>query len=149
MTAPSDPRHDPATEFAALESEIVDHFFVLQPSYAVFLGLHRYDGKLPDLSRAATTAWTRTAERLLAKLAATAPATLPEERRLDHLLLQLLLEGPIFDLNESRDYDRNPMAYVGQVSLTSYMVRQYAPAEDRVRGMTRLLEGVPKVLEDG
>ena len=32
------------SEFDALEREAVDHVFVLQPGYAVGLGLHAYDG---------------------------------------------------------------------------------------------------------
>ena len=149
MTAPPAPARDAASELASLETDIVDHLFVLQPSYAVFLGIHAYDGMVPDLSKEATSAWSHQAAALLKRLEAIPRDALPKDRRLDHLLLRLLLEGPIFDLSESRDFDRNPMVYVGQVSLTSYMVRQYAPAADRVRAMTRYLTGIPKVLDQG
>jgi uncharacterized protein (DUF885 family) len=140
---------DHSGELAALETEIVDHFFTLQPSFAVFLGLHRYDGRLPDLSKPATERWVAEARVLLGRLEKLPVRGLPKSRQLDRTLLQLLLEGPIFDLNDARDYDRNPMVYVGQVSVTSYMVRNYAPPADRVRAIARILEGVPKLLEQG
>jgi len=138
---------DRVAEFTAIESGIVDHLFVLQPGYAVFLGLHRYDGILPDLSREATDQWALAADRWLARLRAVPAAELPPERRLDHLLLELLLEGPLFDLRDTRELERNPMSYVGQVSLTAYMVREYAPLPERVDAMVRLLNGVPKLLK--
>jgi uncharacterized protein (DUF885 family) len=138
-----------ADELAALEKEAVDHFFALQPGYAVFLGLHRYDGEVPDLSRGSTTAWVGKARTLLQRLHELPPEELPKTRRLDRSLLELLLDGSVFDLTESRDLDRNPMAYVGQVSVTSYMVREYAPAADRVRSLIRILQGVPRLMEQG
>src|SRR5271154_5425653 len=127
MTTTRGATGDATAEFAALEARIVDHFFVLQPSYAVFLGLHRYDGTLPDLSKPATQTWVAAATALLHTLRGMPREGLPKNRRLDWNLLELLLEGSIFDLTESRDYDRNPMAFIGQVSVTSYMVREYAP----------------------
>jgi uncharacterized protein (DUF885 family) len=140
--------HD-APEFAALEQEIVDHLFRLQPSYAVGLGLHQYDGIVPDLSSAATESWATGADALLLRLRRFGDDDLSDGRRVDRLLLQLLLESPLFDLREGRDYDRNPMSYLGSASLTSYLVRDYAPVEHRVDAIVRTLESVPRLLEDG
>lgn len=136
-------------EFDALEREVVDHLFVLQPSYAVGLGLHEYDGRVPDLSRDATTAWAGDADRLLARLAAVDSAALVKDRAVDRFLLRLLLEGPLFDLRESGDLERNPMSYVGQISLTAYLSREYAPVPQRVEAIVRVLEGVPRLLAEG
>ena len=136
-------------ELDRLEHEIVDHLFVLQPAYAVGLGLHDYDGRVPDLSRPATEHWSAAADRLLARLTEVDPETLGADRRIDRFLLRLLLESPLFDLRESRELDRNPMAYVGSVSLTSYLAREYAPVEQRVRAIVEVLRGVPRTLEVG
>jgi len=139
----------PSAELDALEQRIVDHLFELQPSYAVGLGLHRYDGLVPDLSRAATESWSVRADALLAELSRLDETTLPDARRIDRFLLRLLLESPLFDLRESEDLDRNPMAYVGAVGLTPYLVREYAPVEERVRAVVRILNAVPQILADG
>jgi uncharacterized protein (DUF885 family) len=133
--------------FNALEEEIVRTFFELQPEYAVFLGLHEYDGRLSDLSSAATDRWTVRARSLLERLTKVPVAELSESRRFDWLLLELLLESPLFDLHEIHELDRNPMLYVSQISLTPYMVRNYAPVRQRVESMVRILESVPKNLQ--
>ncbi|HXQ48890.1 MAG TPA: DUF885 domain-containing protein [Thermoplasmata archaeon] len=133
----------------ALEREIVDHVFVLQPGYAVALGLHQYDGIVPDLSAAATAHWAGGASELLRRLEGLTDARLSADRRIDAFLLRLLLESPLFDVRESRDLDRNPMSYVGSISLTSYLVRDYAPRSDRVRAIVKTLESVPRLLDDG
>jgi uncharacterized protein (DUF885 family) len=148
MTTPTAPSGAPS-EFDRLEREVVDHFFELQPGYAVFLGLHQYDGRLPDYSPAATARWVATADRLLERLGAVPANSVPASRALDRSLLELLLESPKFDLVESRDLDRNPMSYVGGISLTAYMTRDYAPVPARVEAIVRTLEAAPKFLDDG
>ncbi|MGA7476144.1 MAG: DUF885 domain-containing protein [Thermoplasmata archaeon] len=137
------------SEFDSLEREIVDHLFVLYPSYAVGLGLHEYDGRLPDLSRSGTDLWMRGADNLLARLASVPPASLPPERKADGFLLSLLLESPLFDLRMVSDLERNPMNYLGAVSLTAYLSRDYAPVEQRVGPIVRTLEQVPRLLREG
>jgi len=142
-------RASPSVEFDQLERDVVDHFFELQPGYAVFLGLHQYDGRVPDLSRAATDAWVAKADTLLARLKAVGSAELAPARAIDRSLLELLLSSPRFDLVDSRDLERNPMTYVGGISLTQYMVRDYAPVADRARAIVQTLEAAPKMLADG
>ncbi len=139
----------PANDLDTLEREVVDHLFELSPGYAVALGLHDYDGRLPDLSSSSTDRWASEADRLLARLDALGSAGLPAARETDRLLLRLLLESPLFDLREGRDLERNPMAYVGVFSLTSYIARDYAPARDRVGAIVRTLEGAERIFEAG
>jgi uncharacterized protein (DUF885 family) len=132
-----------------IERDVVDHFFEFQPNHAVFLGLHKYDGRLPDLRPAATDTWARRADALLHQLSAIPTDALSSSRRLDHLLLRILLESPLFDLRDSMDLERNPMSYVGLFSLTPYLVREYAPAEHRVDAILNILEQVPSILSIG
>lgn len=61
----------------------------------------------------------------------------------------MTLEGPLFDLRDSRDYDQNPMVYLGALSLTAYTVRAYAPLPVRVEAIRRHLGGVPDYLRAG
>jgi uncharacterized protein (DUF885 family) len=138
-----------ADSFGALEQEVIDHIFELEPSLAVGIGLHAYDGRLPDLSVAATDRWASTADGLIARLGAVDPGSLTPDRAIDRFLLRLLLEEPLFALRESADLDRNPMGYVGAVSLTSYLVRDYAPVSERAAAIVRLLEALPKLFEQG
>ena len=125
------------------------HLFTLAPGSAVSLGLHDYDGKLPDLSREATNRWATAADALLNRLRQLPADGLSADRRYDRTLLELSLESPLFDLRDSRDYDQNPMVYVGGLSLTAYTVRAYAPLPVRVEAMHRQLAAVPAFLQAG
>ena len=145
--APPLPDVGPHDALRPHEEEVLRHVFDLSPGYAVFLGIHGYDGRLPDLTTPATDAWVARARALLARLAGPGVEALAPARAFDRHLLELLLESPLFDLTESRDLERNPMSYVGAISLTPYMVRAYAPAATRVAAMRRVLEGVPWLLE--
>ena len=139
----------PASAIDTLERAIVDHLFVLQPSYAVALGLHEYDGRLPDFSPTSTDRWVHDAEALLARLAHVPTDALPPSRKADAFLLSLLLESPLFDLRDVGDLERNPMNYLGAVSLTAYLSRDYAPVPRRVDAVVRTLEQVPRLLGEG
>ena len=132
---------------APLEKEIVDHFFEGRPTVAAGLGRHEYDGRLPDLSVSSTARWAETAKRLLQRLERTPEGDLPAGRRLDRNLLRLLLEGALFDLEESREIDRNPMVVLYLPDLTSYISRDYAPVEERATAVGAVLDAVPALLE--
>ena len=135
---------DPLT---GLEKEIVDHYFVVRPTRAASLGLHQYDGQLPDFSEDSIRRWTVTARALLQRLKSIADSDLPDPRRLDRRLLELLLDGTIFEFEDVRELDRNPMNYLFQADLTDYLAREYAPAEERVAAIIHLLVQVPALLD--
>ena len=137
----------PRDRLAPLERAIVDHLFVYRPTLAAGLGLHEYDGRLPDLSVEATTRWATEARRLLRELGSLGDSGLSPARRLDRSLLELLLTGTLFDLEETREHDRNPMRYLFQPDLTGYIARDYAPVADRAASVARVLQGVPPLLE--
>jgi len=136
-----------ADPLGTIEREIVLHFFEGRPTFAASLGLHEYDGRLPDLSSAGTGRWAEAARALLARLEGVSEEGLTSPRRFDRNLLRLLLEGALFDLEESRELDRNPMAVLFQPDLTNYIARDYAPLETRAAAMVRLLEQVPALLD--
>ncbi|MGA7649581.1 MAG: DUF885 family protein, partial [Thermoplasmata archaeon] len=130
-----------------LEKETVAHLFVARPTLASYLGLHEYDGLLPDLSVDSTNRWRTTAKELLRRLAEVPESDLTAARRHDRNLLQLSLEGTLFDLDETRELDRNPMSYLFQPDLTNYISRDYAPVADRVAAIVRVLTSVPSLLD--
>jgi uncharacterized protein (DUF885 family) len=140
----SGPSRDP---LSLLEEKIIAHVFVLRPTMASVLGLHDYDGVLPDVSVESTRRWAETAKDLLRQLLEIPEAPLPVSRQLDRNILRLLLEGNLFDLEEVRELDRNPMSYLFQPDLTNYIARDYAPVADRVASIVKVLTSVPSLLE--
>lgn len=146
MTSLSSPQ-EPSDGLTSLEAEVIEAVFEFQPGYAVFLGLHEYDGRLPDLSSPATQAWARQARELHGRVVHSNGSDPRRDRTYDRMLLGLLLEGPLFDIEESHELERNPMSYVGQLSLTPYLVRNYCPAPRRLEAMTRILGGIPRLID--
>jgi uncharacterized protein (DUF885 family) len=138
---------DSVDPLSFLEKEVVAHLFVLRPTTASALGLHEYDGILPDLTVETTERWAATANDLVAKLRAVPESELSPPRRLDRNLLSLLLEGNLFDLEATRELDRNPMSYLFQPDLTSYISRDYAPVPERARSIVKILTSVPALIE--
>ena len=132
---------------SSLEKEVVAHLFVARPTMASYLGLHEYDGLLPDLSVESTDRWRTTTQGFLRQLGEVRESDLAVHRRHDRNLLRLLLEGALFDLDETRELDRNPMSYLFQPDLTNYIARDYAPVADRVASIVRVLTSVPSLLE--
>jgi uncharacterized protein (DUF885 family) len=140
--------HRPGSELDPLEREVVDHLFAQYPARGVGVGLHQFDGRLPEFTPAATTAWTAAADRLIARLAAAEDRGWPAGRRVDRFLLRLLLESPLFELRDLGVLERSPMYYVATISLTPYLVREYAPAPQRARAILRTLDAVPGYFEN-
>jgi Bacterial protein of unknown function (DUF885) len=138
---------NPTDSLSPLESEIVSHVFLAIPSRAVSLGLHEYDGVVPDVSATGTKSWSATARKLLGRLGEVADSSLTPARRYDRTLLRLRLDGLLFDFEERREYDVNPMEVLTEPTFTSYMVRDYAPVSDRVTSIVRILNAVPTLLE--
>jgi len=135
--------------FETLEREAADALFEFQPPFAVALGRHEYDGRLPDYSAEGTARWGATIDRLRGRLAATDLDGLDADRKVDAFLLRLVLEGSSFDLRDARLLERNPMSYLGALSLTAYLCREYAPAPMRVDAIARVLGAVPSLLAQG
>ena len=138
---------EPTDPLSRIEDQIVAHYFEARPTVAAYLGLHQYDGILPDLSSDGTGRWAGAARGLLLELASVEEPSLTAPRRLDRNLLRLLLEGTLFDLEVARQVDRNPMTFLFQPDLTNYIARDYAPVEDRLRGIVRVLNAVAPLFE--
>lgn len=115
------------------------------PPLGVGLGLHEYDGRLPDFSKAALEA---TVARLRRDRARFEAMTLddPQEAYERQVILNEA-RTMLFELDTLREPFRNPMFYTDAPSLLEYVSREYAPAEARAAAIIRLCEGVPAFFE--
>jgi uncharacterized protein (DUF885 family) len=147
--APTEAPSAEESRLVALEREVVAHLFRLSPSGAVALGIHSYDGLLPDLTPRAVEEWVKGSRRFLERLAELDPAVLSRDRRLDRTLLRLRLMSELFGLVEYPYVERLPLLYVSPLELNAYSTRPYAPAQVRAEAMVRVLEGAPALLKVG
>ena len=100
-----------------LEEEVFHHAFKLSPRQAVMLGLHDYDGLLPDISPGGLKAWTDKADGLLERVRSESHG-LDKDGRLDALCMETMLERMLFDIQDLRGYETRPNIYSLQLSAT-------------------------------
>lgn len=123
-----------------MAGELYDAYFAGLPvgfggTLGVGLGMHQYDGKLPDDSPAALQRRVAFLEDGRRRLEALPAAELSEAHLLERDVFVTRLRGDGFDLTVRRSPWRSPLRYLGALSLLSYTSRDYAPLEQRARAV--------------
>jgi hypothetical protein len=149
-SVPTPPVEKPveAPPAAAKLDELLDNFLIGRPDTCRSLGMHaECDGRVADYSekgiaeRVASLEWIR---RELAPEIAAPPAD--QDRRLDVTLLDLACQAELFQLNDLKEWQRRPKYYEELFGLDSYLVRDYAPLDERAAAVLRHVEAsLPQV----
>ena len=146
--APPAPREPTAQErFTAASEEFFKGYLDRYPTFGVSLGLHEYDGKLPDDTRAgieATTAWLRDQKAVFEGMA---DAGLEGTAALEREVLLAQIRGDLFDLEVMRQPFEDPRYYVWSLDLSDYISRDYAPLADRARAVAAICDAAPAHLK--
>jgi uncharacterized protein (DUF885 family) len=129
-----------------LEEQVFRHVFELNPRQAVMLGLHDYDGFLPDLSRDTLKGWANKAVELLEVIKGEFHE-LDKDGREDSQSMETMLERTLFEIQDLRAYSTRPTIYAMQLSTTPYISREYAPVDARIGAVNKHLRTIPGFLE--
>ena len=129
-----------------LEEQVFRHVFELNPRQAVMLGLHDYDGFLPDLTPATLKAWSEKAAGLL-QLIKGEFHELDKDGKVDAQSMESMLERALFEIQDLRAYSTRPTVYALQLSVTPYVSREYAPVDARISAVNKHLRTIPGFLE--
>lgn len=141
---PRSPATAPAPEdanFQRVAAELYQAYFERVPAapfmgtLGVSLGMHQYDGKLPDDSPAALQSRAKFLTEARARLESFPAAALSPGSRLERDVFVARLRAASFDLEVRRTPWRSPLYYLGALSLLSYTSRDYAPLEQRARAV--------------
>jgi uncharacterized protein (DUF885 family) len=145
---PSPPTETPArTDFPALAEAVLDRWIEAHPDRGVELGLHEFDGRLPDVSASGLAKAGARVRRDIAALEAVPDAELDPRQRVERAALLATLREEAFRLEVMRAPWTNPMSYLGALDLTPYIARDYAPASERAKAIVALAEAVPAHLQ--
>ncbi|MDC0742829.1 DUF885 domain-containing protein [Polyangium mundeleinium] len=123
--------------FPALRDRVVDAWLADHPQSARQLGLHAFDGVVPDFRKAAIDARIARARKAREELAAVPPAGLSVDDSLDRALLLQELDLELFAVDEMHVFQKAPQTYGELFAVNNYLDRDYAPLEVRAR---KLLE---------
>ncbi|MEP7384399.1 MAG: DUF885 domain-containing protein [Gemmatimonadota bacterium] len=136
-------------EFAALVDEYLDGWAAFYPSIAGGNGLHMHDDRLEDFSAANIArqlAWFRDMKGRLERIPSSA---LTPDERVDHRILDGVIDGWILDLDVARSWERNPMIYAAAIAdgVHNLMTMASAAPEVRMLRVRDKLRGVPVLLD--
>jgi uncharacterized protein (DUF885 family) len=129
--------------FDRVADDFINGWLAWRPQQGTALGLHEYDGRVTDFSRASLDAERARLKRFEARLASIPAAELSARARHDLRLLQSAIRGELFQFEEAEVYRRNPMTYAGVLDVNIYIKRNFAPLRDRVRSITSVLSSAP------
>ena len=122
-----------------LSQRLIAEHWDFYPTAGSRIGRHEYDGRLPDLSPARVRRRLEELRRGLGQLFALSQQDLSSDQRLSYRLMELFLKRELFNLEDWRPLENNPMRQVGFLNVGGYVRRDYAPLADRLRSATQAL----------
>ncbi len=133
--------------FHQLSDSFISGFLAWRPQQAVQLGLHEYDGKMTDLSKASMDSELVRLKDYDQKLSAIDTAALSERMYYDLRILRFAIRSEIFSFEDLKSYTRNPMVYAGLIDVNAYIKRDFAPIEDRIKSIIAIENQAPQQFE--
>jgi uncharacterized protein (DUF885 family) len=114
-------------------------YFPTHPSEATQVGIHDFDTRLEDYSRAAIDAHIAALHDYERRFAALPVAALSEHYAANQQLLLSSVRSQLLTLEQIRPWEKNPDLYSSGLASSAFisMARRYAPANERLR---RLVE---------
>jgi len=120
-----------------------EYYFPFSPTTATSAGIHKYDDKLEDYSKAGVTKRVAALKKFEADF-----EKLPESPDRD-LVLNDIRAG-LLELETVRGWERNPDNYSSGITNSAFVImsRTFAPPEARLKSLTARERLMPKVLAE-
>ncbi|MFQ5889048.1 MAG: DUF885 domain-containing protein [Gemmatimonadota bacterium] len=125
-------------------AEFVEAYLEANPTAAVHLGRHEFDGRLPDWSRAGLEGEVARLQRSRERALEFPPDGLDDRRAFERDYLLAVVDGEIFWLDAVGWPFRSPTHYAWPLDPTVYLMREYAPLEERMLGFIGWARAVPE-----
>jgi len=136
----------PDERFSALAHQILDDLLGSQPTLATALGEHRHDDRLDDYGPAALDAERRMLASHRSALAEFNRSGLDRVNAVDVELLTARVEERLFEVDQLREHEWNPLVANPGSALYLLLAREFAPLPDRLRNLAGRLAAVPDAL---
>jgi uncharacterized protein (DUF885 family) len=124
------------------------YYFPNNPTAATAAGIHRYDDRLEDFSRAVIRQKIQALHSFERRLRTVDPAELSERVRGDRELLLSSIASALLDLETIRPWRKNPDIYSSGLTTAAFVImeRNFAPANARLRSLIARERAMPAVL---
>jgi len=136
--------------FMRLADEFFDHYyFPTNPTTATLSGIHDYDTRLEDFSRAAIDRQIATLKDYLHRVEAVDVKTLDEQTRGDRELVLNYIRGTLLTLETIKPWQKNPDTYSSGITNSAFSIleRKFASPDDRLRDLIAREKLMPGVLQ--
>ncbi|PLX32006.1 MAG: DUF885 domain-containing protein [Ignavibacteria bacterium] len=133
--------------FEEFSERFLEQYFSRFPEIASALGDHRYDGRLNDYSYGAVQEAIAFYRSYRDTLRQHEVAELSTGHMIDHDILRQLIEIHLFDLEELREYEWNPLTYTVGDGIFKIVTRESEPLEQRMRSVGARMRAIPAVLD--
>lgn len=137
-------------QFEKIAVAYIEHELAAYPEQATELGDHRFDDQLTDYSAQKRAELLTGARQLRDQLAALSDLSqLTGANKIDIRILRDSVDNEIFELEELKEADWNPLVYNQSLANSVYLLvaRDFAPAEQRVPNLRKRMEGIPRIIE--
>src|SRR5450755_601646 len=128
--------------------KLVDEYFQFHPTAGTQAGLHQYDMKLEDFSRAAIDAETAGLAQFQEKFSSIQSSQLSLESEGDLDVLISSIQARLLELQSIQMWRKDPDVYISNLSYSVFLImrRNFAPAADRLRSVIAREREIPRVL---
>lgn len=133
---------------ADLAGRTLDALLELDPVQATALGDHRWDDRLPDLTRDGVTHALGILSDAMLAVDQVDDTMLSSGTRIDLEILRNRLAAHHFAIEVVREHEWNPLHANPGPALHLLLARDFAPLADRLRSLGARLDAVPQALAD-
>jgi uncharacterized protein (DUF885 family) len=140
----------PNTALAQLADQYFEQvYFHYGPAAATALGLHQYDAKLDDYSRAGVDREVADLNRFEAKFSAIQASQLDLTSQGDLAMLLGNIHSSLLSLNTLRPWEKDPDIYSSGIANSAFvlMERTFASPDDRLRSLVAREKQMPAALQ--
>jgi uncharacterized protein (DUF885 family) len=132
--------------FVTLADAILDDTLERHPEWATTVGDHRYDDRLDDRGPGTLAGERAAIARQRADLDRIDAAALSPANQVDAEILRNRQAARLFELDELRQHEWNPLIANPATALYALLARDFAPLPERLRSLAGRLAGVPDAL---
>ena len=134
--------------FEKLGKDALEGGFRLSPVYATYVGEHRYDGEIDDVSAAGRAAQSAFLKSMLTRLQAIDRSKLSRANQADALILENQFRFNLWDLETMQSWAWDPQGYneLNGSAIYLLLAREFAPLNERLMHAADRMEKLPAML---
>ena len=142
---------DANAQFRSLADEYFEKAtFAYNPTFGTSAGLHQYDAKLENYSRAAVDAEIMTLHDFKKKFEDLPAFQMDQATQADHQMVLNDIRSKLLTLQVIKPWEKNPDNYSSGITSSAFvlMERNFAPADERLRSLIAREKQMPAVFAE-